>query len=484
MESNSLRNSNILIDYNIKNSKISKSNTKNKTKSRIKKIKYFYIDSSELTKDETSNLIDKNIDNKNKILKNNNKKKIVLLKEKNNFKIIKLKSFIPKNIETSNAHIIVNGNANVITSDEQKEKSKKIFKIKNFKYFNKKDLNDLLTNKSKTISENSVKIKKVELATCNNNGEEELKQKEHILNQNRNNMLNKMHSFNEEDLYNKIKKINAEKSIINFYKKAKNSEKENFSNDDQKRHKNTDRIFNLNFPNINNMLNSQRIKIKVYTNMTKSLKSNIIGNDKKNIINKNNFDKNINNNEINFNLISIEKKNDWEDIPQRRPGCCTAKIINIENKLIHIKKGEKLIRNNFIKLEPKKTFTKSLKIVKMFNNKEFKDKDKPNLNDDNLLKNIAKKVQAQRLNNNPNTKIGNLIKNKNNINNINLKDNIYKRNDKNKIDNIKLNKNFNFTLVDSKNAIKTIFEKTLKRKSQSYGKKKPDFKHKFLKIKL
>ena len=138
---------------------------------------------------------------------------------------------------------------------------------------------------------------------------------------------------------------------------------------------------------------------------------------------------------------------------------------------MHIKKGEKLIRNNFIKLEPKKTFTKSLKIVKMFNNKEFKDKDKPNLNDDNLLKNIAKKIQAQRLNNNPNTKIGNLIKNKNNINNINLKDNIYKRNDKNKIDNIKLNKNFNFTLVDSKNAIKTIFEKTLKRKSQSYGKK-------------
>ena len=59
---NSLKNCNIITDYNIKESKCLQTNLKKIPKN---KFKYFYI-SNELTEDETSNKIDKNIDNKAK----------------------------------------------------------------------------------------------------------------------------------------------------------------------------------------------------------------------------------------------------------------------------------------------------------------------------------------------------------------------------------------------------------------------------------
>jgi len=65
---NSLNNCNIITDYNIKESKCLQTNLKKIPKN---KFKFFYIDSNELTKDETSNKVDKNIDNKirkNKII--------------------------------------------------------------------------------------------------------------------------------------------------------------------------------------------------------------------------------------------------------------------------------------------------------------------------------------------------------------------------------------------------------------------------------
>ena len=59
MDSNSLKNSKIIIDYNIKESKNSQPILNNRTKNKINKIKCLYFDSNELTKDETCNKLEK-----------------------------------------------------------------------------------------------------------------------------------------------------------------------------------------------------------------------------------------------------------------------------------------------------------------------------------------------------------------------------------------------------------------------------------------
>ena len=52
--------------------------------------------------------------------------------------------------------------------------------------------------------ENEEKKNKVKLKIYN--GEQEINQKEHIINQNTTNNIHNLNFFNEEDLYNKLKK--------------------------------------------------------------------------------------------------------------------------------------------------------------------------------------------------------------------------------------------------------------------------------------
>ena len=522
MDSNSLKNSNIIIDYNIKDSKGPNPNKKKITKNKNKKIKYLYIDSNELTKDETSNIFEKNIDGKEKNKKQNdeNKNKIKSLKDKTKIKIMKFKKC------TSNDK----DNINSETKPElSKNRNNKIYKIKNFKYFNKNDINYILQNKAKTLNENEEKKNKKKIyenqynkSNDCQNGEEELKQREH-------NTKDKLlynpnaDSFNEEDLFNKIKNINIQKYMIGCYKNMKNTEEkkdiiycnDNNKNGNQILHKpiqyRTDNLFfedNLYEPK---SLNSARSKMKAYTNISKLIKNNIIEKENKykkieikqnyiiNKINKKILNSDLNRDEndtiknktnFNFNLKDYsEDKNYYEDIPQRRPGCCTEKnlnIINKENEKIKTKVNKAtnfnrnviIKNNNFVSLQPKYTFIKSLKVSKLFINNENKDKNSLNKNS---LNNIVQKFQTQTFKNNNifNKRImqssNKYNKTKtNNMRYLNLKDQFYKRNkisNNTNSSNSKLTKYLNFTLIDSKsiNLYETKFGNSIKNNSFSFG---------------
>lgn len=521
MDSNSLKNSNIIIDYNIKDSKVPNPNIKKITKNKNKKIKYLYIDSNELTKDETSNIFEKNIDGKEKNKKQNdeNKNKIKSLKDKTKIKIMNFKKCSSNDKDNNNSETKPELSKNI---------NNKIYKIKNFKYFNKNDINYILQNKAKTLNENEGKKNKTKIYENqykNNdcqNGEEELKQREH-------NTKDKLlynpnsDSFNEEDLFNKIKKINIQKYMIGCYKNMKNTEEkndiincnDNNKNGNQKLHKHiqyrTDNLFfedNLYEPK---SLNSARSKMKAYTNISKLIKNNIIEKENKykkieikqnyiiNKINKKILNSDLNRDEndtiknktnFNFNLKDYsEDKNYYEDIPQRRPGCCTEKNLNIINKenekintkvnnATNINRNVIIKNNNFVSLQPKYTFIKSLKVSKLFINNENKDKNSLNKNS---LNNIVQKFQTQRFknNNNFNKKImqssNKYNKTKtNNIRYLNLKDQFYKRNKINNNtnnSNSKLTKYLNFTLIDSKslNLYETKFGNSIKNNSFSFG---------------
>ena len=526
MDSNSLKNSNIIIDYNIKDSKGPNPNIKKVTKNKTKKIKYLYIDSNELTKDETSNILEKNIDGKEKNIKQNdeNKNKIISLKDKKRIKIVKFKKCTSNDKDNINTEI---------KPGLSKNRNNKIYKIKNFKYFNKNDINFFMQYKAKTLNEYEEKKNKAKIYENQynkDNGfqnleEEESKQREHNTKEK---LLHNLdaNSFNEEDLFNKIKKINIEKYMINCYKKMKNTEEKNdiinYNNNNksknQKQHKHIQyRTENLFFEdNIyeSKNLNSARSKMKAYTNISKIIKNNII--EKKNkfkkieikenyIINENNkkiLNKNLNRDEndtiknkidFNFDLKNYsEEKNFFEDIPQRRPGCCTEKslsIMNKENEKFYTKvnnatnsKKSKIIKNkNYVSFQPKITFIKSLKVDKIFTGNKNNDKNSTNKN---ILNNIVRKFQTQRFknNNNSNKKImqSNNKYNKakaNNIRYLNLKDQFYKsnniNNNTNSSDN-KLTKYLNFTLIDPKNInlYETKFRNSIKNNSFSFGFKK------------
>ena len=511
MDSNSLKNSKIIIDYKIKENKNSHPLLNNRAKNKIKKIKCLYFDSNELTKDETANKLEKYSDYKKKREIDKNKNKILLLKDKNNINILKFKKCV-SNDKDYNGDIFMN------LPDIPKGRNNKLYKIYNFKYFNKKDINYLLNNKAKTLNEIDKKRNKVKL-TINN--EEESRQRDHSKEQSIYNPKNQK-SYNEKDLFNKIKKVDLEKYMINCFKTLRLTD-ENIQIDNQiipkniniKKSVNPNGIFlDENLSTSNSILNSERSKMKAYTNISKLIKYNIIEKEHKNKIkkieikqnyntNKNNqiiFDKFIkdeiensikNNTNLNLNIKeNNEEKNDFEDIPQRRPGCCTKKNLNDINNGMRFQK-EKIKRNDRIKksnnacttLQPKSTFTKSLKATKILypDDNESKAKENNILNK-NLLKTIIIKYQTQRFNKHKNSKKKYLKKNKNkssknkltkskskntpSIKYLNLKDNFYKNNNRN------INKYYkylNFTLFNSKNAI----EPGVIHNSFSSGFKKP-----------
>ena len=282
MDSNSLRNSKIISDYNIKESKNSKTILNNISKNKIKKIKCLYFDSNELTKDETSNKLEKYSDcKKNKeIDKNKNK---LFLKDKNNIKLLKYKKCV-SNEKDKIKDIFEN------LPDISKGRNSKLYKINNFKYFNKKDINYLLNNKAKTLNDIDEKRNKVKLSI---NNEEESRQREHSKEQSIYNSINP-NSFNEKDLFNKIKKVNFEKYMINCFKTIKNAD-ENILIDEQlfpkniniKKSVNPNEIFlDENQSNSKSILNSERSKMKAYTNISKLIKYNIIEKQHKNKIKK------------------------------------------------------------------------------------------------------------------------------------------------------------------------------------------------------
>ena len=173
---------NIIVDYNLKGHK-SLNEIKKIEKTKIEKIKCFYMDSNELTKDETSNKLDKNMDINIKKIKRMNKNKILLLANKNNRLNFKKYLVNRDNIPELN-----------------KRKNKKIKNI-NFKYFNKNDINFFISNKSKTLEDktdiNREKKRQFNFSSLN----EQIIPKEHSIKS-----LYNINSFNEGDLFNKIKK--------------------------------------------------------------------------------------------------------------------------------------------------------------------------------------------------------------------------------------------------------------------------------------
>jgi len=458
---NSLNNCNIITDYNIKESKCLQTNLKKIPKN---KFKFFYIDSNELTKDETSNKVDKNIDNK--IRKN----KIILLKEKNNIKIIKYKKYEPNNNNNKNKAKELNIDIN----------KKYTSNNKNFKYFNKNDINSFLNIRLKTLDDNADKLNKIKFNSLN---KEEINKKYNDI---KNKSDHKLSPFNENDLYNKIKKIKFEKYIINCYKTIQNT-------DNKCRQKQHNHSLLKNNNNTKNIPNSEKSKIKAYAKLSKIIKSNIIDQKKnykrKKIEIKQNYiiNKNLNHENIYDNYISTEEninkqyntildsknsnfqeKIEFDDIPQRRPGCKTEKNMNViyknNNNIINRNERKKY---DFIGFQPKTTFTKSMKITKLFNNnKDLKEKVKISKD---ILNSIFKKFQTQRFKNNSHNKVLTnkklpKSKDKDNIKYLNLKQQLTNNNN-NKL--IKyLNKTFNEK--KTKNDIKNCCI-SIKNKSFSFG---------------
>ena len=228
-------------------------------------------------------------------------------------------------------------------------------------------------------------------------------------------------------------------------------------------------------------------KMKTYTNISEIIRGNIINNnndkekkakqkyikEEKNKIKKIK-NKLMNRNGGNFilntrNLIehdsNLEEKTDFQDIPQRRPGCSGEKnsttIINetnyITNKNIFKKKELNRLHSNT-------TFTKSIKTTTLVNNNNFEPQGNSNVNSKSI-KAMIKKFQTQRFNinlhRNSNNNINNnkkekkkrkITKNKNSMYYININKNIPKINNKH----VKY-LNFNLFEPDNKNDSKVYF---------------------------
>ena len=395
----------IIVAYNLKGSKSLQPEIKKIEKKKVGKIQCFYIDSNELTKDETSNKFEKNIDKENKREYNiNNKNQIIMLADK--YKRINFKKYLEnrdKNLELSIS------------------RNKKI-KSNNFKYFNKNDINLILSNKSKVLEGNEDKDRD---------------KKRQI----------KLNSLKDESLQKEYS--------INYYKTIKSSEEDNNNINNKEEEKTHQRNFHikniLDSDKKEGIINSAKTKMKTYINISKLIKHNIIGSEneikfktieikkkqnyiinQKNKANKgiNMCEKQLNKNKKIIKKNDLEEKKDFEDIPQRRPGCSTEKnMYSIYKKIGY--KNDNLNRNkrkkifDFLSLQQKTTLTKSLKIARTsIKNSEKSKKAKGNLTN-NLLKSIIKNIKTQRFNFKTNSK-----NNKNNIQFINLKDNLSKNSNK------------------------------------------------------
>ena len=463
MDSNPFKRNNIIIDYKNKKA-ISPQPKLNKIpKNKIKEIKF--LDSNELTKDETYNKFDKNIKKEN--INNNN---IIILKDKNYIKKIKLNNYISNKDSIRNIN-----NLNSI----------KHSKIYNFKYFNKNDIYYLLNNRCKTLEESLKKKNKIKFNILN---DVQSKPKEHDTKT----KSYDLKTFNENDLINKLKNIKIKKYNNNTYK---DTIKEELYIDDNQKHlsrlKKKKNISNIlidkTFENTKRILYPMQSKMKTYTNISEIIRGNIINNnndkekkakqkyikEEKNKIKKIK-NKLMNRNGGNFilntrNLIehnsNLEEKTDFQDIPQRRPGCSGEKnsttIINetnyITNKNIFKKKELNRLHSNT-------TFTKSIKTTTLVNNNNFEPQGNSNVNSKSI-KAMIKKFQTQRFNinlhRNSNNNINNnkkekkkrkITKNKNSMYYININKNIPKSNNK-------LVKYLNFNLFDpdNKNDSKVYF---------------------------
>ena len=401
----------IIVAYNLKGSKSLQPEIKKIEKKKVGKIQCFYIDSNELTKDETNNKFEKNIDKENKREYNiNNKNQIIMLADK--YKRINFKKYLEnrdKNLELSIS------------------RNKKI-KSNNFKYFNKNDINLILSNKSKVLEGNEDKDRDKKRQIKLNSLKDESLQKEHSI---------------------------KTKSFYNYYKTKKSSEEDNNNINNKEEEKTHQRNFHiknlLDSDKKEGIINSAKTKMKTYINISKLIKHNIIGSEneikfktieikkKQNyIINKKNkdnksiniYEKQLNKNKKIIKKNDLEEKKDFEDIPQRRPGCSTEKNmysiykeIGYKNDNLNRNKRKKIF--DFLSLQQKNTLTKSLKIARSsIKNSEKIKKAKGNLTN-NLLKSIIKNIKTQRFNFKTNSK-----NNKNNIKFINLKDNLSKNSNK------------------------------------------------------
>ena len=256
-------------------------------------------------------------------------------------------------------------------------------------------------------------------------------------------------------LINKIKKNKFGKYKVNYYKTKKSSEEDNNNINNKEEEKTHQRNFHiknlLDSDKKEGIINSAKTKMKTYINISKLIKHNIIGSEneikfktieikkKQNyIINKKNkdnksiniYEKQLNKNKKIIKKNDLEEKKDFEDIPQRRPGCSTEKNmysiykeIGYKNDNLNRNKRKKIF--DFLSLQQKNTLTKSLKIARSsIKNSEKIKKAKGNLTN-NLLKSIIKNIKTQRFNFKTNSK-----NNKNNIKFINLKDNLSKNSNK------------------------------------------------------
>ena len=455
MNTNPFKRHNLIIDIKTKKAISPQPDIKKIPKNKIKKIKC--LDSNELTKDETTNKLEKNIDKKIENININNN--IIILKDKNYIKNIELSNYISNRDSIRN---IKNMNYNKIT------------KGYNFKYFNKNDIFYLLNNRGKTIHENLKKKNKI-LYTILNEGESE--QKEHTTSKRKKKSYD-LHNFNEEDLINKLKNLRYKKMITSSFKK--NMIKKNLYNSENQRQRS--RIIIK--PNISNISLGKRpdnskpllyplqSKMKTYTNISEIIKSNIIQKKNKGKIAKQNYENNNNNNIIKkikkklMNKHENEKENklmttnnnnnnnlvnnnsnmeiDFQDVPQRRPGCSAEKNLNIINQTNYINNKKRIKINELGKFHSNTTFSKSLRGSKKINKKDSKDK---NIINSKLIKTMIKKFQTQRFSINlhdKEKKINTTTKHKNKMFYVNLQNKIPKSNNK-------LIKYLNFNLFDTNN---------------------------------
>ena len=516
MDSSSFKKQNIIIDCKLKGTKHIPPNINKLGKNKIKKIKYLYVDSSEKTKDETWNKLEKNNDNKSKKPKENNQKKKFSLMDKS-----------PRKKQLYN--YLLNDNSDLELTINNPKIS---FNYYNFKNFNKDSFSYLLNFRAKTLENNDGKKYKIKLNILNN---KEIKKKDNSNKQKSNYNIN---SFNEDDLINKIKNINYEKYITNCYKNVKviPDDRNNLLND-KEQIKNSKKRHNININNNNiynyektkNLVPNDQSKMKAYTHMSEKIKINIlektekkkdqkkqkIKNSQKNNSKKLNIDirrsknnysnsnkntttdinqmnnysssnkdniylrLNLNSNDTDENENDNDKENnDCLDVPQRRPGCSTKKsrneiFIETSAKIDHekLRKSELLIG-----LQPRTTFTKVIKRSQKLNNindKIMKQKERSNLTN-KLINSIIKKFRTQRFNISSYNKIKNnrnkfqKKKEVNYINFINIQEKLSKTLVKKEY-HFKNNKELNFALLDNNLRDNSSRELSLKNHSFSRG---------------
>ena len=467
MDSNPFKRNNIIIDYKNKKAISPQPNLNKIPKNKIKDIKY--LDSNELTKDETYNKFDKIIDKKNENINSNN---IIILKDKNYIKKIKLNNYI------SNRDSI--RNLNNLNSNKHSKINN------NFKYFNKNDIYYLLNNRCKTLEESLRKKNKIKFNILN---EVQCKPKEHYTKT----KSYDLKTFNENDLINKLKNIKFKKYNNNTYKDT--IKEELYIDDNQKQHgrlKKKKNISNIlidkRFENTKRILYPLQSKMKTYTNISEIIRGNIINNNnndkeekskqkyikeeknkikkiKNKLMNKNGDNFILNTEHLIEHNSNLEEKTDFQDIPQRRPGCSGEKnMTTIINETNYITNKKIFKKKEFKRLHPNTTFTKSIKTSTLVNNNNIEPQGNSNINSKSI-KAMIKKFQTQRFsvnlhrnsNNNTNNnkkekKKRKINKNKNSMYYININKNIPKSNNK-------LVKYLNFNLFDpdNKNESKVFF---------------------------